>query len=511
MNTMISEKVYIKNRVHSVLQQSVSRKDRSKPIYQFHSTIRTCVYGVICFIISGILCIQEVQTEEIEGNLFKDKILKILEKIPQSADNLYIGPLRIHPSLEISETYDDNVLFSDSSFVKTDQDFYETYEPKISLELPLGNHSLNFDYGFKIFDFHDNYEARATIQGLLNSEQDRVSRNWGGSADLNFENGFSILLSDRVNINRIPGRFTRRTNETVVDPVDDPVEGEDEVLEQFVFNTFTQRRQFTNNVASVDINLPDFFNMFDFIIGYSNTDISYQTRRFKKNNDRNTNSFTGTIKIKPLPKTEITTGIQYHDISYDKTSGRDSVYRRIPFNILWKASAKSYFFLNTNYNRRDYDGGSIFSNFTGYDATLGYRFNVTERDNLLIKFERSLVEQQFQRDPDNIARGDNNPQDWTQLNMSYTHEFPRRFSVTFSPAIQKRSFRERQNTLSRSGGIVSKHQKITTVRLEVIGRYTTPSEWLFGEISYRYIDIDSNFPFGDMTKNEAQISVGISF
>ena len=151
------------------------------------------------------------------------------------------------------------------------------------------------------------------------------------------------------------------------------------------------------------------------------------------------------IEINPLPKIKITTGIQYNDIRYDKNSGRDSAYRRIPFDILWKASAKSYFFLNTSYNRRDYSGGSIFSNFTGYNTALGYRFNVTERDNLLIKLEKSLVEQQFQRDPDNTARGDNNPQDWTQINLNYAHEFSKGFSVKISPAIQKRSFRERQN------------------------------------------------------------------
>ncbi len=124
MNTRISEKVYIKNQVHNVLQQSVSRKDRCKPIYLFHSTIKTGVYGVICFIISGILCIQEVQTEEIKGGLFKDKILELLEKIPQSAGNLYIGPLRIHPSLTISETYDDNVFSTTGRDPMPHQDFY---------------------------------------------------------------------------------------------------------------------------------------------------------------------------------------------------------------------------------------------------------------------------------------------------------------------------------------------------------------------------------------------------
>jgi hypothetical protein len=217
------------------------------------------------------------------------------------------------------------------------------------------------------------------------------------------------------------------------------------------------------------------------------------------------------IKIKPLPKTEIMTGIEFWNIRYDKSSGQDSVYRKIRFDITWIASAKSYFFLNTSYNRRDYSGRSIFSNFTGYEATLGYRFDVTERDNLLIKIEKSLVEQQFLLDPNNPAGGDNNPQDWSQINMKYTHEFPRRFSVILSPAIQHRRFRERQNLPNRSGGVISKHQDITTLRLEASGKYTSLNEWLFGELTYRYIDIRSNVNGGDLVKNEAIISIGISF
>jgi len=445
------------------------------------------------------------ESEEIEGNLFKNKILEILAKIPESADKLYIGRLGIHPSFEISGTYDDNVFKGDSSIIRDEQDFYETYKPKISLELPLKNHSLNFDYGFDILEYHGGYRPGAL-------EQDRVSRRWGGSADFNFENDFSILLSDRVNTIRIPGRVTRRTNAEVFDPVvPDPVEGEGEVLEQFGLNTFTRPRQFTNNVASIKMDLPDYFNKLDFTLEYSNSDYSYKTRAFKRSNDRNINIGKAMILIKALPKTEISTGIEFWDIRYDKESGQDSDYFKIPLNIAWIASAKSYFFLNTGYKKRIYSGGSIYRDFTGWDATLGYRLDVTERDNLLIKLERSLVEQQFMRDPYDPARGDNNPQDWTQINMKYTHEFPRRFSVILSPAIQHRSFRERQLLPHRSGGSVIKHQDITTLRFEASTRYTSPDEWLFGEITYRYIDIRSNVHGGDMINNVALISLGISF
>ena len=46
--------------------------------------------------------------------------------------------------------------------------------------------------------------------------------------------------------------------------------------------------------------------------------------------------------------------------------------------------------------------------------------------------------------------------------------------------------------------------------MEVRCRYTAPHGWLFGEISYNYQDRDSNFPGGDLRKNVAKISVGIS-
>jgi len=217
----------------------------------------------------------------------------------------------------------------------------------------------------------------------------------------------------------------------VVQFLDEEEDEEDEVLEQFGINTFTRRRDFTNNLASLIINLPDFFDKLDFDIHYSNRDVSYKGSQFNSS-ERNEDVFGGTLIIKPLPKIRIRTGFDYGIIKYDSAFENDSTFQRIPFNISWQPTVKSNIFLNTRYNTRDYGRRSPFENFRGYDATLGYRFDVTERDNLTIKFERSLKEQQFQTElliPSLESVGDNNPYFFTQFNIDYVHRFPRRFST----------------------------------------------------------------------------------
>ena len=302
----------------------------------------------------------------------------------------------------------------------------------------------------------------------------------------------------------------------------DEVEEGDETLERFGLNTFTRPRELTNNVALVTINLPDFFDKLDFVIDYSNIDLSYKGREFDLN-ERNTNIFKGTIIIKPLPKINITTGYEYHDIRFDSAFSSDSILKSIPFDIYWQPTVKSTFFLNTRYNRRDYgrnkkpeDFPSGFENYTGYDATLGYRFNVTERDNLTIKFERSLKEQQFQTQPTPSGEriGDNNPYYFTQINMDYIHRFPRgNFSFRFSPALQHIKFREKQFIVIEDPfeNSLKKRQKVDMINLEISARYDAPRKWLFGEISYRYNYRDNSLPNRDLVKNVARISVGLNF
>ncbi len=180
--------------------------------------------------------------------------------------------------------------------------------------------------------------------------------------------------------------------------------------------------------------------------------------------------------------------------------------------FLFKCS-QIFFFNKSRYNYRDYGRRSSFENYSGYNATLGYRFNVTKRDNLTIKIERSLKEQQFQRRTISATETvpDTNPYYFTQTNIDWTHKFFHGLSITLSPAFQHIRFREKNLFTSKSGFNTLKHEKVDTIRFDITGRYTAPNGWLHSAISYKYNNRNSNLVGGDMIKNVVQISMGLRF
>ncbi len=122
-------------------------------MYLVYLTKKVCVYCATGFIISGILYVQAVKAEEIESNFLGEKfsrIAKLLESIPEYSRNLYIGPLRLYPTLEISEAYDDNVFdAADPDLVKAD--FYTTIKNRPLQFLHLASYRLKDRHNLAVY------------------------------------------------------------------------------------------------------------------------------------------------------------------------------------------------------------------------------------------------------------------------------------------------------------------------------------------------------------------------
>ena len=454
---------------------------------------------------------ENIDVSNLENGFYADKtdqIRKFLGTIPLYSQNLYLGPVKISPSLKITEIFDDNVFGAHNDKVG---DFYTIYAPGLRLSLPfLGRHSISLDYNAEAFEYQ-------RIQ-----QRERFNHRLTGLLNLNFNNGFNIRLSNDISSSRTPIGVTRRTNPIVQfdDEVPDAAVDDPEIDEAFIFNTLSRRRDFTTNRASVEIDFPDFLHKVDFSIFYSNTDSSYQRER-SAGSERNIDFFSGRVTIMPLKKIRILTGFNYGIVRYDSASDKDSTYYEIPFDISWRPTRKSTFFLNTMFRSRDYGNasGGIFENFQGWNASLGYRFDVTDRDNLTIKFERSLREQQFRVTQVTVPGdtfgdfvGDDNPSFFTQINIDYKHKFSKNITATISPYYQNRRFRKSTSAVSPDGEVfIARKNIIDTIGVDISAKYQAPRKWLFGELSYSYQDRKSNRDNGDMVKNVGRFSVGINF
>ncbi len=469
---------------------------------------KTCSFYLTSLIVLGVLLAQDGPTADIKNGFIVDKtdqLVKILQEIPKYADNINIGPLKLETSFMIVEQFTDNVFGASNDKVG---DFFATYKPSLGLSLPFRKHSLDIDYSANIVNY------------LRIQERNHFDHNLTGSLNLNFRNGFRVLLSERISSIRKPGGITRRENPGVIDEEgDDPVGPEDpEIDEEFTFNAFTNRKDITTNVVSAIIDLPNFLSKFDFQLRYSNRDINYQRDR-SKSSERNEDTFGGDIIINPLPKVRIKTGFEYRVVRYPSAKQKDSTSHRIPFNVSWRPTKKSNFFINSSLNERDYGNDGIFKNFHGWEFALGYEFDITDRDNLEIKLERSLDEQQFRTNMvvlpgDSLPTrvGDDNPSFFSQINIEYIHKFTSNFLLEFKPYYQDRRFREKVTVLESDGELTTlRREKISTIGVDISAKYRAPKKWLFGEVSYTYQDRKSNQPGGDLVKHGGKISIGISF
>ncbi len=100
----------------------------------------------------------------------------------QAQEGLRIGPVEIHPSLTIQETYDDNIFLEES---EEEADFITNISPTLELVIPLRRHRFRLSYAPGVFVFGGN------------SEENFVSHLVGAELALNFPLGLRMALRGR--------------------------------------------------------------------------------------------------------------------------------------------------------------------------------------------------------------------------------------------------------------------------------------------------------------------------
>ena len=109
-----------------------------------------------------------------------------------------LGPVEIHPSIKLMETYSDNIYVSYDNKAK-ESDYITTLSPGIQFLLPLKRHSFQVGYKADINRYSDN------------DETDYTNYLFGGALSLNFPGGLFFTLSDYYSIETVPRKWKEQS------------------------------------------------------------------------------------------------------------------------------------------------------------------------------------------------------------------------------------------------------------------------------------------------------------
>ena len=115
--------------------------------------------------------------------------------------NIKLGPVEVHPSVGLMETYSDNIYTSYNNKDK-ESDYISTLSPGIQFLLPMRRHSLQVGYKADI-----NWYGR-------NNETDYTNHLFGGALNLDFPGGLIFTLSDYYSIATTPRKWKEQAGVT---------------------------------------------------------------------------------------------------------------------------------------------------------------------------------------------------------------------------------------------------------------------------------------------------------
>lgn len=433
-------------------------------------SIGVLVIALVLLRTSRLLC-DEIYPEYLGENTSTDaEEYDIMERISMLYHDLHVGNVGFKPSYQISEVFDDNVF----NLPEDERgDFYTLHKMDLGVESPIFEHARAYaDYNGEIYD----YERV--------EERDHDNHSLKGAVEFRFSNDFRFSFSDQVRKYVIPPGVQRRYYNDV-DLVGIPIEDIRAI-------SFIERRDLISNMASCDLDMPDFFPNLDFSIHYENHDVNYQQEEFEYT-DFNTNTISTIAEYQsPLFPVKISSGFLYAIIRYNSPE-YDSIGKNIPFIINWQINSKSQVRLENNYRIATFGSKSDFEDFEGLGTIIRYRYTFHPVSSVEISGERSVKEARAE---------DNNAFFYTAVGIKYILQH-NRFSSSIEVNYSNYTFFEEIEFLG-------KVEKINSVGVIFTMRYN-PQEWWFAEFEYAYNRGDDTIDLGDLMKNVVSLGVGLNF
>jgi hypothetical protein len=380
--------------------------------------------------------------------------------------NIKAGPLEVHPSIGITQTWTDNVYRSYDGKAK-ESDWITTISPGLELILPLRRHSVKAGYFADIYRHKDrdenNYTRHLFTAGL----------------NLDFPGGLAVTLKNDY----IDSEVTRKWREQPgLAGSADPYRAK-----PYASNDFLARARygFSDRWA-----VAAWYNLYAY--GYDN--------EFDRTGDFDRHLGGGSIFYRIAPKTEVLVEYSRSTVDYSKSPSSDNKNDTAYVGLQFDPTAKLSGHLKLGWTQRKYDTPQ-FANETRFDTfstRVDLTYGLSPFDTIRLRGSRTIEE-----DIDTNAAYTRD-----DYSLGYSHILSMNEKIRLNASIGFGRERHEGPSTDTDGLLKNRSDDIlyTTLSADYVMQ-----RWLMWTLSYSYYDRDSTFIRYDGTENVVFLKGRISF
>lgn len=377
-----------------------------------------------------------------------------------------LGPVEIHPSIGLMETYTDNIYVSYDDKAK-ESDYITTLSPGIQFLLPLKRHSFQVSYKADINRYSNN------------NETDYTNHLFDGALSLDFPGGLIFTLSDNYSIATIIRKWKEQAG----------VSGSGDPYRELDYKA--------NNLnAKVRYNFVDRLAV---AVWYNNYDFDYD-ESYDDSGSYNRNLGGGSIFYRFTAKTEALIEYNYSRVDYDTHNTNDNKNNMVYIGLSFDPTAKLNGYLKLGWVEKKYDKtvSGRDDSLDKFSSLVDLGYNISAYNQLRLKVYRAIEE-----DLDT-----NIPFTKNDVNMNFRHVLAWNERINLNANVGYGTF-----DFEKSATDTDYTSKIRDDEKWYggVGVGYAIQKWLKFDLNYAYSDNDSNFKKYDYSENRVFLSALVYF
>lgn len=380
--------------------------------------------------------------------------------------NIKVGPLEVHPSIGITQTWSDNVYRSYDGKAK-ESDWITTLSPGLELILPLRRHSVKVGYFADIYrhkDFDENNYTKQLFTASLN---------------LDFPGGLQVTVKNDYIDSEVRRKW--REQPGLAGPAD-PYRAR-----PYDSNDFLTRLRYSFSTRWAAAVWYNYFK-YDYDREYDSTG------SFKRHLGG------GSIFYRIAPKTEFLVEYTRSTVDYPKNPADDNRNDTVYVGLQFDATAKLSGHLKAGWSQKKYDTPKVGTEdtFDAFSTRIDLAYRLTPFDTIRLRGSRTIEE-----DSDTNAAFTRD-----DYSLGYSHILSMNEKIRLNASIGYG--RERYEGLSADTGGILRQRSDDLLYTSLSADYAM-QRWLTWTLSYSYFDRDSNFIRYDGSENVVFLNARVSF